>query len=164
MSDLVGNPEDRFTRVAAHLWIKTRYNTLLSLLFQAESKPSQPKKPRLAKSDKPDRPKIERTRPEAKARYLQTKVGPEKEQYWFFSYKNKDFHLKNLQFLAHLSRRLTGELIVYPCSGFRHRCCCPQCSNIFSNKTTGQSLSKGNQRLYKWSRSHYQDGRHAHIW
>ena len=24
-------------------------------------------------------------------------------------------------FLAHLSRRLIGELIVYPCSGVRHR-------------------------------------------
>ena len=27
----------------------------------------------------------------------------------------------NVVFLAHLSRRLTGELIVYPCSGVRRR-------------------------------------------
>ena len=37
--------------------------------------------------------------------------------------------------LAHLSRRLIGELIVYLCSGVRRRCCCcrrSQFSNIFS--------------------------------
>ena len=40
-------------------------------------------------------------------------------------------------FLAHLSRRLIGELIVYPCSGVRH-CCrrCPPFSNVFSSITT----------------------------
>ena len=27
----------------------------------------------------------------------------------------------------------------------------------------GASLGKGNESLYKWSRSHDQDGRHAHI-
>ena len=31
------------------------------------------------------------------------------------------FAWKNIAFLAHLSRRLTGELIVYPCSGVRRR-------------------------------------------
>ena len=36
--------------------------------------------------------------------------------------------------LAHLSQRLIGELIVYPCSGVR-RCCQPY-SNIFSPETT----------------------------
>ena len=25
-------------------------------------------------------------------------------------------------------------------------------------------LGEGESKLYKWSRSHYQDGRHAHIW
>ena len=41
-------------------------------------------------------------------------------------------------FLAHLSQRLIGELIVYPCSGVRRRrcCCCPPFSNIFSSETT----------------------------
>ena len=28
----------------------------------------------------------------------------------------------------------------------------------------GASLGRGNESLYKWSRSHDQDGRHAHIW
>ena len=43
-----------------------------------------------------------------------------------------------MRFLAHLSQRLIGELIVYPCSGVRRRrCCCrrPQFSNIFSSET-----------------------------
>ena len=42
-----------------------------------------------------------------------------------------------LLFLAHLSRRLTGELIVYPCSGIRRRR--PSSftiSKIFSSETT----------------------------
>ena len=37
-------------------------------------------------------------------------------------------------FLAHLSQRLIGELIVYPCSGVRRRCC-PPFSNVFSSET-----------------------------
>ena len=40
--------------------------------------------------------------------------------------------------LAHLSRRLIGELIVYPWSGVRRPSAsvvCPQCSNIFFSKT-----------------------------
>ena len=42
-------------------------------------------------------------------------------------------------FLTHLSQRLKGELIVYPCSGVRRRrrcrrrrCCCPPFSKVFS--------------------------------
>ena len=36
-------------------------------------------------------------------------------------------------FLAHLSQRLIGELIVYPCSGVRRRRCRrPPFSNVFS--------------------------------
>ena len=41
-------------------------------------------------------------------------------------------------FLAHLSRRLIGELIVYPWSGVRRpssSVVCPQCSNIFFSET-----------------------------
>ena len=39
-------------------------------------------------------------------------------------------------FLAHLSRRLIGELIVYQWSGVRRRRCRrPQCSNIFFSET-----------------------------
>ena len=41
--------------------------------------------------------------------------------------------------LAHLSRRLIGELIGYPCSGVRRRRrrrrCCPPFSNVFSSET-----------------------------
>ena len=45
-----------------------------------------------------------------------------------------------LPFLAHLSQRLIGELIVYPCSGVRRRrrCRrrrCPPFTNIFSSDT-----------------------------
>ena len=40
------------------------------------------------------------------------------------------------RFLAHLSQRLTGELIVYPCSGIRRcRRRCPPFSNVFSSET-----------------------------
>ena len=35
-------------------------------------------------------------------------------------------------YLAHLSQRLIGELIVYPCSGVRRCRCCQPFSNIFS--------------------------------
>ena len=44
-----------------------------------------------------------------------------------------------IEFLAHLSRRLIGELIVYPWSGIRRRPSVvrrrPQCSNIFFSET-----------------------------
>ena len=46
-------------------------------------------------------------------------------------------------FLAHLSRRLKGELIVYPCSGVRRRCRrrrrrrCPPFSNMNISETSG---------------------------
>ena len=73
-------------------------------------------------------------------------------------------------FLAHLSRRLIGELIGYSCSGIRpssftmlkhllrHR---------FANQSQilcGASLGRGNDILFAASRSHDQDGHHAHIW
>ena len=38
--------------------------------------------------------------------------------------------------LAHLSRRLIGELVVYPCSGVCRRCRRPPFSNVFSSETT----------------------------
>ena len=43
----------------------------------------------------------------------------------------------NSNFLAHLSRRLTGELIVYPCSGVRASSVRPSStiSEIFSSVT-----------------------------
>ena len=51
-------------------------------------------------------------------------------------------------FLAHLSRRLIGELIVYPWSGVRPSSVrrpsvvCPQCSNIFFSETAWPILAK----------------------
>ena len=48
--------------------------------------------------------------------------------------------LCSLFLLAHLSRRLIGELIVYPWSGVRRRR--PQCSNIFFSKTAGRIRAK----------------------
>ena len=84
--------------------------------------------------------------------------------------------------LAHLSRRLIGELIVYqwlrrpssvrPSSVVRR----PSSVNIFKHLllwnywanwthiSYGGSLGWGNESLFKWSWSHDQDGRHAHIW
>ena len=61
----------------------------------------------------------------------------------FFLFRNE-----NLYFLAHLSRRLIGELIVYPCSGVRRRrrCrrrrCCPPFSNVFSSETAWPIMAK----------------------
>ena len=44
--------------------------------------------------------------------------------------------VKTLLLLAQLSRRLIGELIVYPCSGVsRRRCRRPPFSNVFSSET-----------------------------
>ena len=68
-------------------------------------------------------------------------------------------------FLAHLSRRLTGELIVYPCSGVR-----PSSSSTISKISEtaeilcGASMVRVNESLFMGSWSHDQDGRHAHIW
>ena len=66
--------------------------------------------------------------------------------------------------LAHRSRRLTGELIVYPCSGVRRRR--PQFQRSSPLKLLGQScgasLGRGNDSLYKLSRSHDQDGCHGY--
>ena len=63
----------------------------------------------------------------------------------FYCRATTDTFTKLLQqcilFLAHLSQRLIGELIVYPCSGvcrcrFRRCCfCCPPFSNVFSSET-----------------------------
>ena len=80
--------------------------------------------------------------------------------------------------LAHLSQRLIGEPIVYPYSGVRGRRCCRHCcclqpfSNIFSSETAWPIKAKfyveppweGGTKVCKWSRSHDQDGCHAHIW
>ena len=49
--------------------------------------------------------------------------------------------------LAHLSRRLIGKLIVYPCSGVRcrrRRCCrrCPPFSKVFSSETAWPITAK----------------------
>ena len=86
-------------------------------------------------------------------------------------------------FLAHLSRRLTGELIVYPWSGVRRRPSVVRPSVVRRPSFTmlkhlllrnrladqsqilcGASLGRGNEILFAASGSHDQDGRHAHIW
>ena len=76
--------------------------------------------------------------------------------------------IENSAFLAHLSRRLIGELIVYPWSGVR-----PSSSTMLKhlrNRSTdqsqilcGASLGRGNKILFAASGSHDQDGHHAHI-
>ena len=69
--------------------------------------------------------------------------------YWYmtpsFTHRHRIRHIKTLKlnhqclniFLAHLSRRLTGELIVYPCSGVRPSVVHPSStiSKIFSSET-----------------------------
>ena len=84
------------------------------------------------------------------------------------------------EFLAHLSRRLMGELIVYqslrrpsvvcrPSSvrpsvhNFKHLLLWNHWANLIQI-SYGDSLGRGNKSLFKWSWSHDQDGRHAHIW
>ena len=80
-------------------------------------------------------------------------------------------------FLAHLSRRLTGELIVYPWCGVRRRPSVVRPSFTMlkhlllrnrlayqSQILCGASLGRGNKILFAASGSHDQDGRHAHIW
>ena len=78
--------------------------------------------------------------------------------------------------LAHLSRRLIGELIVYPWIR-RPLYVRPSASSTMlkrlllrnrladqSQILCGASLGRGNEFLFVASGTHDQDGRHAHIW
>ena len=73
-------------------------------------------------------------------------------------------------FLAHLSRRLIGELIVYQWSGVRPLSTMLK-HLLLRNRLANQSqilcaasLDRWNESLFKASRSHDQDGHHIHIW
>ena len=95
-------------------------------------------------------------------------------------FKNKKYLFDSLYYLAHLSRRLIGELIVYPWSGVRRPSVRrPSVVRPFtmlkhlllrnrladqSQILCGASLGRGNESLFAASGSHDQDGRHAHIW
>ena len=85
----------------------------------------------------------------------------------------------NMVFLAHLSQWLMGELIVYqslpppsvrPSVRQHFQTSSPLKplgqlnSNFIRILLRGYSLGRGNESLLKWSWSHDQDGRHAHIW
>ena len=79
---------------------------------------------------------------------------------------------ENSGFLAHLSRRLIGELIVYPWSGVRPSSASSTMLKhlLLRNRLAdqsqilcGASLGRGNDILFAASGSHDQDGRHAHI-
>ena len=93
------------------------------------------------------------------------------------------FHIVKLGFtreflLAHLSRRLIGELIVYQWSVVRRtssvgvrRLSTMLKHLLLRNRLADQSqilcgahLGRGNENLFAASGSHDQDGRHAHIW
>ena len=78
------------------------------------------------------------------------------------------------RFLAHLSRRLIGELIGYSWSGVRPSGVRPSSfimlkdllRNRWANQSQilcGASLGRGNESLYVRPGSHDQDGRHAHM-
>ena len=77
-----------------------------------------------------------------------------------------------IRFLAHLSRRLIGELIGYPWSGVRPSSVVNNFKQLLlQNRWADQSqilcgafLGRGNDILFGACRSHDQDGRHAHIW
>ena len=82
---------------------------------------------------------------------------------------------KKTGFLAHLSRRLIGELIVYPWSGVPRPSVCRPFTMLkhllLRNRLADQSqilcgafLGRGNEILFAAFGSHDQDGRHAHIW
>ena len=77
------------------------------------------------------------------------------------------------EFLAHLSRRLIGELIVYQWSGVhRSRPSSTMLKHLLltnrladqSQILCGASLGRGSKNFFAASGSHDQDGRHAHIW
>ena len=88
--------------------------------------------------------------------------------------KNKQTNDVSIFTVAHLSRRLIGELIVYQWSGFRR----PSSASstmlkhlLLRNRLAdqsqilcGASLGRWNDILFAASGSHDQDGRHAHIW
>ena len=88
------------------------------------------------------------------------------------------FAFPGSSFLAHLSRRLIGELIVYQWSGVRRRRPSVRrpsstmlkhllLRNRWADQSQilcGASLGRGNDILFATSGSHDQDGRHAHIW
>ena len=93
-------------------------------------------------------------------------------KYHLFSFLLGLWTCKSLSsvFLAHLSRRLKGELIVYPWSGvrpssvvhiFKHLLLWNRLANQ-SQILCGASLGRGNESLFAASGSHDQDGRHAH--
>ena len=68
---------------------------------------------------------------------------------WVFRFKQKikvtNFQ-QHISFLAHLSRRLTGELIVYPCSGVRR---CPSASVVRQLSTISKIFSSETARPIK---------------
>ena len=84
-------------------------------------------------------------------------------------------YMGEICFLAHLSRRLIGELIVYPWirrpSYVRPSASSTMLKHLLRNRLAdqsqilcGASLGRGNDILFAASGSHDQDGRHAHIW
>ena len=69
-----------------------------------------------------------------------------KYRWQFSNFSNRccliQWRLKHPGFLAHLSRRLLGELIVYPCSGVRRCRRLSPFSNIYICKTYGPNATK----------------------
>ena len=99
---------------------------------------------------------------------------PIMSMFLYSSSKSRDLTNSNYCFLAHLSQRLIGELIVYPWSGVRPAGVCPTHNfkhlllrNCLANQSQilcGASLGRGNESLFAASGSHDQDDRHANIW
>ena len=68
-------------------------------------------------------------------------------------------------FLAHLSQRLMGELVVY--QSLRSPSVVRRPSSVrpqFQTSSLNELKFHMETPLFKWSWSHDQDGRHAHIW
>ena len=102
--------------------------------------------------------------------YFITKTSPCNEDPLTPHFYIVNWGLQGYTFLAHLSRRLVGELIGYPWSGV-HPSSFTMLKDLllrnrFANQSQilcGASLVRGNNILFGASGSHDQDGRHAHI-
>ena len=109
---------------------------------------------------------------------LNLDIFPSKMLWWCLNRVICNLPTFFMSLLAHLSRRLMGELIVYqslrrPSVRLSSVVRLSTFSNIFFSEnhwanwtqiSYGESLGQGNESLFKWSWSHDQDGRHAHIW
>ena len=86
--------------------------------------------------------------------------------------KDNNLLIKKDTFLAHLSQRLMGELIVYTCSGVRPYVVVHNFKHLLlqnpllyqSQILCGASLGRGNESLFATSGSHDQEKKRRYFW